>query len=147
MEQFEKIDLWSDRKGEVIESVQIAQYDVTLPLPKEAELIECIVLKNAHPPYNVSLAANDYVSQIIKRSFSWKEDIQSFMKQFFKDNPTAMFFDLGMNAGVHSLYAAAQNSHIEILGAEPYPENVVILHKAAQLNNFQGRFKVSCLVH
>lgn len=131
------------RKDTIIEHVEIILYDVTRPVPKESEKIECIVMRNAAPSYIVCLSAGDGMSQSIRRSLSWENDVQAFIKEFFKENPTATFFDLGMNIGVHSLYAAALNPNIRVLGVEPNPQNIVILHKAAHMNNIENRFTVS----
>lgn len=146
IESFEKLrkeTFGAIKIEKIVEVVELIQYDVTRPVPDEAKNIECIVMKNADPPYNVCLAAKDGTSQDLKGTFSWENDIQAFIKHFYKEHPTAMFLDLGMHIGLHSLYAAVLNKNVHVLAVEPFPESIVTLHKATHLNSVQSRFKVS----
>lgn len=132
-------------KVTVMEKVEIIVYDLSKPVPKEAEQIECILAKNANPPYNICLHDNEldtFLSRGIRTNLVWEPEIQSMVKMFFDQHPTGTFLDLGANIGTHSLYAANLNKTVQVLAVEPFPKNVIRIHKAAHMNNVHNRFKV-----
>lgn len=129
----------------VTEKVEIVVYNVSKPVPNEADEIECIFLKNANPAYNICLHSNEqdtYLSRGLRTNFVWEGELQGMIKALFSDYPEATFLDLGSNIGVHSLFAAGLKDTVQVLAVEPFPKNVIRIHKAAHLNNVQNRIKV-----
>lgn len=128
------------------ESIGIIRYDMSASVPDDAKDIECILLSNATPPYHVCLHdvnSDIYLSKHLKTAYVWEPHIQQLIKDFFSVHTGAMYLDLGMNIGTHSLYAANLNKNIKVLAVEPFPKNVLRAHKAAHLNKVQNQIKVS----
>lgn len=147
-ENFEKLKNMTfdvaERKN-LKEIIEIVYYNVSKPIPIEANSIECIVLSKANPPYNVCLHDNDkdrFLSGSLRKDLAWETGIQDMIKSFFLAHRNATFVDLGSNIGVHSLYAATVKNDVQVLAVEPFPKNVIRIHKAAQLNKADSRFKV-----
>lgn len=147
-ENFEKLKNMTFNVAERIslkEIVEIIYYNVSKPIPKEANSIECMVLSNANPPYNVCLHDNEkdgILSGTLRQDLVWEPGVQKMIKWFFIAHRNATFVDLGSNIGIHSLYAATVRNDVHVLAVEPFPENVIRIHKAAQLNKVDSRFKV-----
>lgn len=60
--------------------------------------------------------------------------------------PTDMFFDIGANVGVYSLYAASVFPRMVVFSFEPMPENYEALSGNIKENNFLYVFPVPCAV-
>ena len=51
---------------------------------------------------------------------------------------SSVFYDLGSNIGVYSLYAASVNANLNIFSFEPYIKNYSMLVKNIQINNYNN---------
>jgi FkbM family methyltransferase len=51
---------------------------------------------------------------------------------------TPIFFDIGANIGIYSLYAAAQHENLKVFAFEPEQKNYIALSSNTLLNSFSG---------
>ncbi len=73
-------------------------------------------------------------------SFSVKEpETLSWIDKFGKDG--VVFFDIGANIGLYSLYYAAKYKS-NVFAFEPSPFNIIMLAKNININNFQKQIKI-----
>lgn len=75
-------------------------------------------------------------------NFLFKEEDTVRWIERFEDR--AIFWDIGANVGVYSLYAAAQKK-ATVLAFEPSAANFYVLSRNIELNNFADRVTAYCL--
>ena len=78
------------------------------------------------------------------------------LKNIFKDEPETInwinsfsnekkiiFWDVGANIGLYSIYASQKFKNIEIVSFEPSPSNLKILTRNISLNNLKNKIKIN----
>ena len=101
---------------------------------------ECIDTKMQHT-LNTKLCIHDtkfdqHVSGQLKQHGLWEpNNVRSFIKQM-SEVPDAKFIDIGANIGLYTLIAAKYNRNV--IAIEPLHDNVVRIHKAANMENVQA---------
>jgi FkbM family methyltransferase len=142
-EQLQNMTYGAVRRKVIIEQIEIVQFDMMSDVVQKNSIeSECIHLKNANPAYHACMHSYDAISDRVRRNLYWERGTQKLIKQFFDDNPVATFVDLGTNVGYHSLFAANLNTNVRVLSVEPFPQNILLMHKAAHLNNVQNQIEV-----
>jgi FkbM family methyltransferase len=63
----------------------------------------------------------------------------------FNDNKKIIFWDVGANIGLYSIYAALKYSDIEIISFEPSTSNLRILSRNISINKLEEKIKISQL--
>ena len=92
-------------------------------------------------PIRVHVAS--FVELYRVRSYSTKEpDTLEWIDRF---QPGTVFFDVGANIGVYSLYAAARHESVRVFAFEPESLNYASLNQNIALNNFQNVVRAYCL--
>lgn len=144
-EEIRNMTFGSVRKMVVQEKIELIQFDMLAKVVQGrwANDIECLYLANAAPPYYACHKIVDDLSKRVRRHLYWERGTQHLIKKFFDSNPDSTFLDLGSNVGYHSLFAASLNKNIKVLSVEPFPQNVLLMHQAAYLNNVQHQIEVS----
>ena len=60
----------------------------------------------------------------------------------FKSNEKVIFWDIGANIGLYSIYAALKFENSDIFAFEPSTSNLRVLSRNISLNNFQNKIKI-----
>lgn len=60
----------------------------------------------------------------------------------FKNNKKIVFWDIGANIGLYSIYAAIKHKDIEIISFEPSTSNTRALSRNISINNFHKKIKI-----
>ena len=60
----------------------------------------------------------------------------------FNDNKKIIFWDIGANIGLYSIYAALKHSDIEIISFEPSTSNLRILSRNISINKLEEKMKI-----
>ena len=63
----------------------------------------------------------------------------------FNDNKKIIFWDVGANIGLYSIYAALKYSDIEIISFEPSTSNLRILSRNISINKLEEKIKINQL--
>jgi FkbM family methyltransferase len=63
----------------------------------------------------------------------------------FKKNKKIIFWDIGANIGLYSIYAAQRHNNIDILSFEPSTSNLRILSRNISINNLNDKIKINQL--
>ena len=63
----------------------------------------------------------------------------------FNDNKKIIFWDVGANIGLYSIYAALKHSDIEIISFEPSTSNLRVLSRNISINKLEEKIKINQL--
>lgn len=140
-DQLNTMTFGAARRKVILEKIEIIQFDM-LSTVAQSNGSECIYLSNASPAYHACMHSYDAISERVRKNLHWEPGTQKLIKEFFDDYPDSTFVDLGTNVGYHSLFAANLNINVRVLSVEPFPQNVLLLHRAAHLNNVQNQIEV-----
>jgi len=61
----------------------------------------------------------------------------------FDDNPNIIFWDIGANIGLYSIYAALKFKNIEIVSFEPSTSNLRVLSRNISINKLEDKIKIN----
>ena len=61
----------------------------------------------------------------------------------FNENKKIIFWDIGANIGLYSIYAALKHDNIEIISFEPSTNNLRVLSRNISVNNLEEKIKIS----
>ena len=61
----------------------------------------------------------------------------------FNGNKKIIFWDIGANIGLYSIYAALKHDNIEIISFEPSTNNLRVLSRNISVNNLEEKIKIS----
>ncbi len=61
----------------------------------------------------------------------------------FKDNNKIIFWDIGANIGLYSIYGALRHQNIEVISFEPSTNNLRILSRNISINNLEEKIKIN----
>ena len=61
----------------------------------------------------------------------------------FKKNKSVIFWDIGANIGLYSVYAAAKFKNLKVIAFEPSTNNLRILSRNIYLNNLQNKILIN----
>lgn len=127
----------------ITEKVEITRYNIMADVPKEMNSADCVFMKQASYHICIHDDTVDGISGVLRKNIQHEPNTQILLKEFFKRDPNAMFIDIGCMIGVHTLYVAKLSQNMQVLSVDPYPQNVMRLHKSAHLNNVQDRITVN----
>ena len=60
----------------------------------------------------------------------------------FQSEKKIIFWDIGSNIGLYSIYAALKHANIEIISFEPSTINLRVLSRNISINNFENKIKI-----
>ncbi len=60
----------------------------------------------------------------------------------FKSEKKIIFWDIGSNIGLYSIYAALKHTNIEIISFEPSTSNLRVLSRNISINNLENKIKI-----
>jgi len=61
----------------------------------------------------------------------------------FDDNSDIIFWDIGANIGIYSIYAALKFKNIEVVSFEPSTSNLRVLSRNISINNLENKIKIN----
>ena len=84
---------------------------------------------------------NNTILWRIKTFFSKEPETINFIKQFYKKKKT-IFWDIGSNIGLYSIYAALIHKNIQVISFEPSINNLRVLGTNISKNKLTNRIKI-----
>ena len=86
--------------------------------------------------------APNYLIDLLVRDFYKKEPETIQWIDNFKKEKKIIFWDIGSNIGLYSIYAAANIEDIEVISFEPSTSNLRILSRNISINNLESKIKI-----
>ena len=74
--------------------------------------------------------------------FKKEPETINWIENFEKNNEKIVFWDIGANIGIYSIYAAKVHDSIEVISFEPSTNNLRILSRNIFLNNLNEKVKI-----
>ena len=93
----------------------------------------------------VNFFVPNQISQWRVETFFTKEPETLEWIDSFNDNKKIIFWDVGANIGLYSIYAALKYSDIEIISFEPSTSNLRILSRNISINKLEEKIKINQL--
>ena len=90
----------------------------------------------------VNFFVPNQISQWRVETFFTKEPETLEWIDSFNDNKKIIFWDVGANIGLYSIYAALKYSDIEIISFEPSTSNLRILSRNISINKLEEKIKI-----
>ena len=84
----------------------------------------------------------NYLIDLLVRDFYKKEPETILWIDNFKKDKKIIFWDIGSNIGLYSIYAAANIENIEVISFEPSTSNLRILSRNISINNLESKIKI-----
>ena len=97
------------------------------------------ILNNKYQFFCPSLKSLGRTQSILKREPETIDWINNFKKHNKKN---IIFWDIGANIGLFSIYGAIKHKDIEIIAFEPSTSNTRVLSRNISINNFQEKIKI-----
>ena len=94
---------------------------------------------------NVSFFVPNQIIQWRLETFFTKEPETLKWIDSFDDNKKIIFWDVGANIGLYSIYAAIKHSDIEIVSFEPSTSNLRVLSRNISINKLEEKIKINQL--
>ena len=88
----------------------------------------------------IKLFAPNYLTNWMSREFFEKEPETIEWINNFK--PNTIFYDVGSNIGLYTIYAGSLNKNISVYSFEPSTNNLRVLSRNIYLNNFHNNIKI-----
>ena len=86
----------------------------------------------------------NYITGWLIDNFYTKEpETIEWINNFKNNNKKIIFWDIGANIGIYSIYAAVKHLNIEIVSFEPSTSNLRILSRNISINNFENKIKIN----
>jgi FkbM family methyltransferase len=84
---------------------------------------------------------NDITKWRINTFFSKEPETLKWINNFKKKNKM-IFWDIGSNIGIYSIYAALKHKNIEIISFEPSTSNLRVLSRNISINKLENKIKI-----
>ena len=84
----------------------------------------------------------NFLTDLLIKDFYTKEPETIGWINNFKKEEKIIFWDIGSNIGLYSIYAATINQNIEVISFEPSTSNLRILSRNISINNLSDRIKI-----
>ena len=84
----------------------------------------------------------NFLVDTLLRDFFTKEPETLNWIDNFKDKDKLIFWDIGSNIGLYSIYAASNFENIEVISFEPSTSNLRILSRNIFINNLENKIKI-----
>ena len=93
---------------------------------------------------NIRFFAPNYVTNRLVDEFFTKEpETIEWIDSFKKDENKIIFWDIGANIGIYSIYAALKHSNIDVVSFEPSTSNLRILSRNISINKLEEKIKIN----
>ena len=84
----------------------------------------------------------NFLVDILIKDFYLKEPETLQWIESFKKKEKIIFWDIGSNIGLYSIYAAVNFENIEVVSFEPSTSNLRILSRNISINNLENKIKI-----
>jgi len=84
----------------------------------------------------------NYLIDLLVRDFYKKEPETLQWIDNFKREKKIIFWDIGSNIGLYSIYAAASIENIEVISFEPSTSNLRVLSRNISINHLENKIKI-----
>jgi len=84
---------------------------------------------------------NSFINWRLNTYFTKEPDTIDFINKF-KSSKKIVFFDIGSNIGLYSIYASLRHKNILVVSFEPSASNLVVLKKNIGLNNLEKKILI-----
>jgi len=84
----------------------------------------------------------NYLIDLLVRDFYKKEPETLEWIDNFKKEKKIIFWDIGSNIGLYSIYAAANINNIEVISFEPSTSNLRVLSRNISINHLENKIKI-----
>ena len=91
----------------------------------------------------VNFFTPNYITNFQVDEFFTKEPETLQWIDEFKTEDKIIFWDVGANIGIYSIYAALKHSNIEVVSFEPSTSNLRILSRNISINGLEKRIKIN----
>jgi len=91
---------------------------------------------------NLTFFSPNYLIYLLVRDFYEKEPETLKWIDSFQSNKKIIFWDIGSNIGLYSIYAASEIDNIEVISFEPSTSNLRILSRNISINNLENKIKI-----
>ena len=85
----------------------------------------------------------NYISNFLIDEFFTKEKETIEWIDGFEKNKNMIFWDIGANIGIYSIYAALKHQHIQVVSFEPSTSNLRILSRNISINNLDEKIFIN----
>ena len=95
----------------------------------------------------INLFVPNYLTRWLSDEFFIKEpETIQWIDKFTKiENNNIIFWDVGANLGLYSIYAALKHANIEVISFEPSTSNLRVLSRNISINNLQDKVFINQL--
>ena len=90
----------------------------------------------------LTLFSPNFLVDILIKDFYLKEPETLEWIDNFKKREKIIFWDIGSNIGLYSIYAAVNFKNIEVISFEPSTSNLRILSRNISINNLENKIKI-----
>ena len=84
---------------------------------------------------------NNLIELLVNDFYNKEPETLQWIDNFTK-NKKIIFWDIGSNIGLYSIYAATQIENIEVISFEPSTSNLRILSRNISINNLENKVKI-----
>ena len=89
---------------------------------------------------NVKFFTPNYITNVLIDKFYTKEpETLEWIDSFEKEENKIIFWDIGANIGLYSIYAALKYTNIEVVSFEPSTSNLRILTRNISINKLEEK--------
>ena len=93
---------------------------------------------------NIRFFAPNYITNRLVDEFFTKEpETIEWIDSFKEDEDKIIFWDIGANIGIYSIYAALKYQNIEVISFEPSTSNLRILSRNISINKLEDKIKIN----
>lgn len=86
----------------------------------------------------------NYITDLLVKEYFTKEpETIKWIDTFKNKNNKIVFWDIGANIGIYSIYAALKHKNIEVISFEPSTSNLRILSRNIYINNLEKKIKIN----
>lgn len=87
---------------------------------------------------------NYITNRLVDEFFTKEPETINWIDDFKKsDEEKIIFWDIGANIGIYSIYASLKHSNIEIISFEPSTSNLRVLSRNISINNLEKKIKIN----
>jgi FkbM family methyltransferase len=78
----------------------------------------------------------------VQTLYTKEPETLNWMNEFDVDNEKSIFWDIGSNIGLYSIYAATMHKNLNVISFEPSTSNTRILSRNISINNLSDKIKI-----
>ena len=93
---------------------------------------------------NIRFFAPNYITnRLVDEFFTREPETIEWINSFKEGGNKIIFWDIGANIGIYSIYAALKHSNIDVISFEPSTSNLRILSRNIAINKLEEKIKIN----